>query len=178
MAQFYSAKRRVTTRQIITVEATDLDPFGQGVARHNGKTLFITGLLPTERAEITLTEDKRQYARGQVKRRLNDSPQRVEPRCPHFGICGGCQQQHASTELQQKSKSSALARLLKHDVSEIIAGEAWGYRRRARLSLSFQPKTERLEMGFRKAGSSDIVDVKHCPVLVPHLEVLLPKVRI
>ena len=178
MAQFYSAKRRVTTRQIITVEATDLDPFGQGVARHNGKTLFITGFLPTERAEIPLTEDKRQYARGQVKRRLNDSPQRVEPRCPHFGICGGCQQQHASTELQQKSKSSALARLLKHDVSEIIADEAWGYRRRARLSLSFQPKTERLEMGFRKAGSSDIVDVKHCPVLVPHLEALLPKVRI
>ena len=101
MAQFYSAKRRVTTRQIITVEATDLDPFGQGVARHNGKALFITGLLPTERAEITLTEDKRQFARGQVKRRLNDSPERVKPRCPHFGVCGGCQQQHASTELQQ-----------------------------------------------------------------------------
>lgn len=106
MAQFYSAKRRVTTRQIITVEATDLDPFGQGVAHHNGKTLFITGLLPTERAEITLTEDKRQYARGQVKRRLNDSPARVAPRCPHFGVCGGCQQQHASTELQQKAKAA------------------------------------------------------------------------
>lgn len=106
MAQFYSAKRRVTTRQIITVEATDLDPFGQGVARHNGKTLFITGLLPGERAEITLTEDKRQYARGQVKRRLNASPERVEPRCPHFGVCGGCQQQHASTELQQKVKAA------------------------------------------------------------------------
>ncbi|WP_044859112.1 TRAM domain-containing protein, partial [Enterobacter ludwigii] len=89
MAQFYSAKRRVTTRQIITVEATDLDPFGQGVARHNGKTLFITGLLPTERAEITLTEDKRQFARGQVKQRHNDSPDRVKPRCPHFGVCGG-----------------------------------------------------------------------------------------
>jgi 23S rRNA (uracil1939-C5)-methyltransferase len=104
MAQFYSAKRRVTTRQIITVEATDLDPFGQGVARHNGKALFITGLLPAERAEITLTEDKRQYARGQVKRRLSDSPERVVPRCPHFGVCGGCQQQHASVGLQQKVK--------------------------------------------------------------------------
>lgn len=106
MSQFYSAKRRVTTRQIITVEATDLDPFGQGVARHKGKTLFITGLLPGERADITLTEEKRQYARGQVKRRLNDSPERVMPRCPHFGVCGGCQQQHASTELQQKVKAA------------------------------------------------------------------------
>ncbi|WP_296271995.1 23S rRNA (uracil(1939)-C(5))-methyltransferase RlmD [uncultured Enterobacter sp.] len=177
MAQFYSAKRRVTTRQIITVEATDLDPFGQGVARHNGKTLFITGLLPSERAEITLTEDKRQYARGQVKRRLSDSPEREVPRCPHFGVCGGCQQQHASVDLQQKSKSSALARQLKHEVNEIIAGQPWGYRRRARLSLSYQPKTERLEMGFRKASASDIVNIKQCPVLVPQLDALLPDVH-
>ena len=110
MAQFYSAKRRVTTRQIITVDVTDLDPFGQGVARHDGKALFIPGLLPDERAEITLTEEKRQYARGQVKRRLNDSPQRETPRCPHFGVCGGCQQQHASVALQERSKSNALAR--------------------------------------------------------------------
>jgi len=177
MAQFYSAKRRVTTRQIITVEATDLDPFGQGVARHNGKALFIAGLLPNERAEVTLTEDKSKYSRGQVKRRLNDSPERVTPRCPHFGVCGGCQQQHASVALQQSSKSTALARLMKHDVNEIIAGQPWGYRRRARLSLSYEPKTQKLAMGFRKAASNDIVDVKLCPVLVPHLEALLPHLR-
>ncbi|TCD25697.1 23S rRNA (uracil(1939)-C(5))-methyltransferase RlmD [Lelliottia amnigena] len=177
MAQFYSAKRRVTTRQIITVEATDLDPFGQGVARHNGKALFIAGLLPNERAEVTLTEDKSKYSRGQVKRRLNDSPERVTPRCPHFGVCGGCQQQHASVALQQSSKSTALARLMKHDVNEIIAGQPWGYRRRARLSLSYEPKTQKLAMGFRKAASNDIVDVKQCPVLVPHLEALLPHLR-
>ncbi|WP_421532856.1 23S rRNA (uracil(1939)-C(5))-methyltransferase RlmD [Lelliottia amnigena] len=177
MAQFYSAKRRVTTRQIITVEATALDPFGQGVARHNGKALFIAGLLPNERAEVTLTEDKSKYSRGQVKRRLNDSPERVTPRCPHFGVCGGCQQQHASVALQQSSKSTALARLMKHDVNEIIAGQPWGYRRRARLSLSYEPKTQKLAMGFRKAASNDIVDVKQCPVLVPHLEALLPHLR-
>lgn len=177
MAQFYSAKRRVTTRQIITVEATDLDPFGQGVARHNGKALFIAGLLPNERAEVTLTEDKSKYSRGQVKRRLNDSPERVAPRCPHFGVCGGCQQQHASVALQQSSKSTALARLMKHEVNEIISGQLWGYRRRARLSLSYEPKTQKLAMGFRKAASSDIVDVKQCPVLVPHLEALLPHLR-
>ncbi|WP_336993886.1 23S rRNA (uracil(1939)-C(5))-methyltransferase RlmD [Lelliottia amnigena] len=177
MAQFYSAKRRVTTRQIITVEATDLDSFGQGVARHNGKALFIAGLLPNERAEVTLTEDKSKYSRGQVKRRLNDSPERVTPRCPHFGVCGGCQQQHASVALQQSSKSTALARLMKHDVNEIIAGQPWGYRRRARLSLSYEPKTQKLAMGFRKAASNDIVDVKLCPVLVPHLEALLPHLR-
>lgn len=177
MAQFYSAKRRVTTRQIITVTVNDLDTFGQGVARHNGKALFIPGLLPQESAEVVITEEKKQYARAQVKRRLNDSPERVTPRCPHFGICGGCQQQHASVELQQRSKSAALARLMKHDVVDVIAGEPWGYRRRARLSLSYQPKTQQLQMGFRKSASSDIVDVKQCPVLAPQLEALLPDIR-
>lgn len=76
MAQFYSAKRRTTTRQIITVSVNDLDSFGQGVARHNGKTLFIPGLLPQENAEVTVTEDKKQYARAKVVRRLSDSPER------------------------------------------------------------------------------------------------------
>lgn len=177
MAQFYSAKRRVTTRQIITVTVNDLDPFGQGVARHQGKALFVPGLLPQEQAEVVLVEDKKQYARAQVKRRLNDSPQRVAPRCGHFGVCGGCQQQHASIELQQQSKRAALSRLMKRDVDDIIAAEPWGYRRRARLSLNYQPKTQQLQMGFRKANSSEIINVVQCPVLAPQLEALLPAVR-
>lgn len=177
MAQFYSAKRRVTTRQIITVTVNDLDPFGQGVARHNGKALFIPGLLPQEKGDVVITEDKKQFARAQVKRRLNDSPERETPCCPHFGVCGGCQQQHASVALQQRSKSAALSRLMKCDVAEVIADTPWGYRRRARLSLNYLPKTQQLQMGFRKAGSSDIVDVRQCPILVPQLEALLPRVR-
>lgn len=177
MAQFYSAKRRVTTREIITVTVSDLDPFGQGVARHHGKTLFINGLLPDERAEIKITEDKKQYARGQVKRRLSDSSEREKPRCPHFGVCGGCQQQHVSVALQQHSKQAALARLMKHEVDAVLSASPWGYRRRARLSLNYQPKTQHLQMGFRKAGSNDIVEVTQCPVLVPTLEAFIPAVR-
>ncbi|MFP8444493.1 23S rRNA (uracil(1939)-C(5))-methyltransferase RlmD [Citrobacter braakii] len=177
MAQFYSAKRRVTTRQIITVTVNDLDPFGQGVARHNGKALFIPELLPQESAEVVITEDKKQFARAQVKRRLNDSPQREVPRCPHFGVCGGCQQQHASISLQQRSKSAALSRLMKCEVSDVIADTPWGYRRRARLSLNYRPKEQKLQMGFRKSASSDIIDVKQCPILVPQLEALLPHIR-
>lgn len=177
MAQFYSAKRRVTTRQIITVKVTDLDPFGQGVARHEGKALFVAGLLPGETGEVTLTEEKRQFARGTVKKRLSDSPERVAPRCPHFGVCGGCQQQHASVSLQQESKSRALGRMMKRDVDEVIAGPEWGYRRRARLSLAFTPRTQKLQMGFRKANSSELVDVHHCPILAPRLEALLAPLR-
>ena len=85
MAQFYSAKRRTTTRQIITVSVNDLDSFGQGVARHNGKTLFIPGLLPQENAEVTVTEDKKQYARAKVVRQNEDS---VAFRVPGYRLIG------------------------------------------------------------------------------------------
>lgn len=112
MAQFYSPNRRVTTRQTINVTVTDLDPFGQGVARHQGKTVFVPAALPDEQAEVRLTEDKRQYARAELKRLLTRSAQRVKSRCPHFGVCGGCQQQHADVALQQRSKSTALQKLI------------------------------------------------------------------
>jgi len=179
MAQFYVAKQRVATQQRMTVTIDELDPFGQGVARHKGKTIFVAGALPGEQAEIMLTEDKRQFARGKVKRLLSRSPARVAPRCPHFERCGGCQQQHAEVELQQQSKTQALSRMLSQAaaqtiaVEEVIAGESWGYRRRARLGLQWQNKAQRLQMGFRQEASNDLVDIQHCPVLVPELEALL-----
>lgn len=184
MAQFYSAKQRVTTRQRITVTIDALDPFGQGVARHQGKTLFVTGALPGEQAEVTLLEDKRQYARARVTRLLSQSPARVTPRCPWFGVCGGCQQQHVAEALQQSSKAQALARMLSHStqqpvvVEEIIAGAAWGYRRRARLGLQWQPKKQQLYMGFRQAASNELVDIARCPILAPELEALLLPVKL
>ncbi len=165
MAQFYSPKRRVTTRQssqIFTVTVSDLDPFGQGVARHDGKAVFVPGVLPGEQAEIQLTEDKRQFAKGKLKRLLSRSPQRVAPRCPHFGVCGGCQQQHADEALQQQSKAAALVRMIARETGvtpqqePVIAGPEYGYRRRARLSLAWQPKQQRLMMfstgGLQRAG--------------------------
>ncbi|RRW71877.1 23S rRNA (uracil(1939)-C(5))-methyltransferase RlmD [Pantoea dispersa] len=179
MAQFYSAKQRVTTKQRLSVTIDELDPFGQGVARHNGKTLFVSGALPGEQAEVILTENKRQFARGKAKKITQPSPQRQQPRCIHFGVCGGCQQQHVSVALQQESKARALGRMLSQEaalpvqVDEIISAAPWGYRRRARLGLQWLPKQQRLQMGFRQAGSNDLIDVTQCPVLVPELEALL-----
>ncbi|MGK3127120.1 23S rRNA (uracil(1939)-C(5))-methyltransferase RlmD [Candidatus Pantoea formicae] len=179
MAQFYSAKQRVTTKLRITVTIEDLDPFGQGVARHKGKAMFVSGALPGEQAEVTVIEDKRQYARAKATKIINPSAQREKPRCVHFGVCGGCQQQHAAVALQEASKARALSRLLSQDtplpvhVDEIISGQSWGYRRRARLGLQWQPKQQRLQMGFRQAASNDLVELKQCTVLAPQLEALL-----
>ena len=183
MAQFYTAKQRVTTKQRITVTIEDLDPFGQGVARHQGKTIFVRGALPGEQAEITLTEDKRQFARAKVTRLLSSSPARVTPRCPHFNTCGGCQQQHVDVVLQQQSKAQALSRMLSKEaqrvvaVDEVIAGEPWGYRRRARLGLQWQNKSQQLRMGFRQEASNDLVDIQQCPILTPELEALITPLR-
>lgn len=180
MAQFYSAKRRVTTRQIVTVTVHDLDGLGQGVARHNGKALFISGALPGEQVEVDIVEDKRSWARGKTRRIITKSSERVTPRCPHFSQCGGCQQQHVSPALQQSSKAKALARLLSQqtgleaEVDLVIAGEPYGYRRRARLGLSYQPRSKTLQMGFRQAGSNDLVSLTQCPILKPELNALIP----
>ncbi|EHD20295.1 MULTISPECIES: 23S rRNA (uracil(1939)-C(5))-methyltransferase RlmD [Brenneria] len=183
MAQFYSPNRRVTTRQTITVTVDSLDPFGQGVARHQGKTIFVAGVLPGEQAEVRLTEEKRQFAHGKLKRLLTSSPQRVAPRCPHFNDCGGCQQQHADIALQQHSKASALARLMARETgveappAAPIAGPSYAYRRRARLALYYQAKQQRLLMGYRRAGSHELVDIRACPILRPELEKLLAPLR-
>ncbi|MEC5344476.1 23S rRNA (uracil(1939)-C(5))-methyltransferase RlmD [Brenneria populi] len=183
MAQFYSPNRRVTTRQIITVAVDSLDPFGQGVARHQGKTIFVAGALPGEQAEVQLTDEKRQFAHAKLKHLLTRSPQRVAPRCPHFNVCGGCQQQHADIALQQRSKSSALLHLMARETGvsapagDPICGPAYAYRRRARLALYYQAKRQRLLMGYRQAGSHDLVDIRACPILRPELEALLAPLR-
>ncbi|MEH0875183.1 23S rRNA (uracil(1939)-C(5))-methyltransferase RlmD [Pectobacterium cacticida] len=188
MAQFYSPNRRVTTRKTVpaknlTVTVSSLDPFGQGVARHEGKTVFVTGVLPGEQAEVQLTEEKRQFAQAKLHSLLTVSPQRVEPRCPHFTHCGGCQQQHADIALQQHSKMAALARLMTRETGvdlpdvSLISGTPYGYRRRARLALYFQAKAQRLLMGYRRTHSHDLVDIDACPVLRPELDALLQPLR-
>ncbi|MBS9437812.1 23S rRNA (uracil(1939)-C(5))-methyltransferase RlmD [Photorhabdus noenieputensis] len=179
MVQFYSPNRRIVNRHIITVTADNLDAQGQGVARHQGKTIFVAGLLPGEQAQVQLTEEKRQFAKAKLVKRLSDSPYRVNPRCPHFGVCGGCQQQHVASDLQRESKASVLEHLIRRETGvtvsakPVILGPEYGYRRRARLGLHYQIKQRQLVMGFRQNQSNELVAIKECPVLRPELEQLL-----
>lgn len=179
MAQFYSPNRRTTSRSQITAVANSLDAAGQGVARIDGKTIFVAGLLPGEEAQIELTEDKRHFAKAKVIKRLSTSSQRVKPRCRYFNQCGGCQQQHADIALQRESKANALVYLMQRETgvdmptASVISADAYGYRRRARLGLQFHIKSKQLVMGFRQLQSNTLVDIKSCPVLSPELDILL-----
>ncbi|SQI41913.1 23S rRNA (uracil(1939)-C(5))-methyltransferase RlmD [Leminorella richardii] len=179
MVQFYSPSRRKAIQQKLIVTPYELDTQGQGVARHEGKTIFVTDALPEERVEVRIYEDKRSYARAKTVRRLSSSDQRVVPPCLHYGVCGGCNQQHASSALQQKSKSHALSQLFLRETGlsvqqeEAIFASDYGYRRRARFGLQYSTKEKRLVMGFRQQMSNDVVNIAHCPVLEPELDALL-----
>ncbi|MBK5072094.1 23S rRNA (uracil(1939)-C(5))-methyltransferase RlmD [Budviciaceae bacterium CWB-B4] len=179
MAQFYSPGRRKATPQTINVIPHELDTQGQGVARDNGKTIFISGALPQEQVEAQIYENKRNYSKAKAIRILSPSPQRMTPPCSHYGICGGCNQQHVSTDLQHSSKSKALSQLFKRETGldptqgTVIFAQGYHYRRRARLGLQYQVKQQRLQMGFRQKASNDLVEMTECPILVPELEQLL-----
>ncbi|HEF8772424.1 23S rRNA (uracil(1939)-C(5))-methyltransferase RlmD [Providencia manganoxydans] len=179
MAQFYSPNRRTTQRRQITVTIDSLDAAGQGVTRSDGKAIFVAGLLPDEQAIIELVEEKSRFAKAKVVKRLTTSPSRVKPLCRYFNQCGGCQQQHIDIALQRSSKANALQYLiaretgLQKEAQPVIFGEAYGYRRRARLGLQYQHKNQHLVMGFRQTQSNTLVDIKQCPVLHPDLDKLI-----
>lgn len=181
MVQFYSPKKRPAKKQamILEVTASALDANGQGIAHAEGKTIFVKGLLPQETARIRLTEEKRQFAKGEVIKRLTTSEQRIKPHCEYYDRCGGCQQQHVPIALQRTTKASVLSHLIKRETGVIIsaepviAGAEYGYRRRARLGLRYQPE-KGLVMGFRQERSNDLVMIKKCPVLKTQLNDLLP----
>ena len=147
---------------------------GRGVAHIDGKVTFIPGALPEEQVEFHYTYVSRKHDEGEVDAVLDVSPQRVEPRCEHFGICGGCSLQHLGSEHQIAYKQQALLDALQRlggvspeEIAEPLVSEPWGYRRKARLGVKYVQKKGRVLIGFRERGSSFITDVRRCPVLHP-----------
>src|SRR5438067_1867665 len=131
----------------LTVEIDSLDAEGRGVARKpDGKVLFVEGALPGERARVAIVERKRRHEFARALAIENASAERRAPRCPHFGICGGCVTQHATLEAQLAAKQDwllqNLARIGKvtpERVNAPISGAEWAYRHRARLSVRRVP---------------------------------------
>lgn len=167
----------------VQAQIIDLTHEGDGVARVDGKTVFISGALPSEDVRFVYTERKRNYDRGKLVEILNASPDRVVPECPHADVCGGCSLQHLKAEKQihfkQKILLDNLQRIGQVDpeqVREPITGPLWGYRRKARLGLKYVTKKEKQLIGFREAASRYLADLSVCKVLDPavgeHLEAI------
>ncbi len=167
---------------IALVESLDHD--GRGVAHVEGKTVFIDGALPGEQVEYSVYRKRPTYDQAQVSRILRPSAQRVTPRCPHFGVCGGCSMQHLDSTAQTAAKQRVmedalwhLGRLRPDTIFPAIHGPFWGYRYRARIGVRLVPKKGGVLVGFHERRSSYIADMRSCEVLPRSISDLLPKLR-
>ena len=155
----------------VTVESLSHD--GRGVAHVDGKAVFIDGALPGEEVSFLYTGRSRRYDEGRVCEVFSPSEHRVEPRCAHFGVCGGCSLQHMAPSQQILSKQQTLLDNLERighvrpeTVLPPLTGPHWHYRYKARLGVRHVHKKGRVLVGFREKRRSYIADLARCEVLV------------
>ncbi|MEO8752686.1 MAG: TRAM domain-containing protein, partial [Casimicrobiaceae bacterium] len=173
----------IVSANILAIES--LDQEGRGVAHVDGKAVFVEGALPGERVTAVTLKEKPNYTIARVDKIMRASASRVVPRCPHFGVCGGCTLQHAHPSLQiaakQRALEEALARIGRVQPEVMlppIEGPAWGYRFRARLSVRHVAKKGGVLVGFHERKSSFVADMTECHVLPMKISQLLPELRV
>jgi 23S rRNA (uracil1939-C5)-methyltransferase len=161
-----------------------LDHEARGVTRLDGKTVFVEGGLPGECVEYSCHRKKPTYEVARVERIVKASADRVEPGCPHFGVCGGCSMRHLDPAAQVAAKQRLLESSLWH-LGRLVAGRIFapihgssrGYRFRARLSARLVPKKGGVLVGFHERKSSYVADMRQCPNLPKHVSDLLMPLR-
>jgi len=161
-----------------------LDHEARGITRQEGKTVFVDGALPGETVEYASFRRKPSYELAHLVRVLRPSVARIEPRCPHFGICGGCAMQHMDPAAQVAAKQRVLENSLWHvgrvrpeTILPPVHGAPWGYRHRARLGVRCLVNKGGVLVGFHEWRSSYIADIRTCDVLAPHVSALLMPLR-
>jgi 23S rRNA (uracil1939-C5)-methyltransferase len=171
----------------LKVESLDLE--AQGVAhRADGKVVFIDGALPFEVVSAQVNRKKANWEAATLTHIYKESPQRVKPGCPHFGLhagaCGGCKMQHLEPSAQVAVKARTLEDNLWHlgkvkpeVVLRPIHGPTWGYRYRARLSVRNVHKKGVVLVGFHERKSRYVADMQTCPILPPHVNAMLMPLR-
>ena len=165
-----------------TVSIVDLSLDGRGVARwpeghaNAGKAVFVSGALPGETVSVQQTARSRHFDEAKTLEVIEASPDRVEPRCPHFGTCGGCVLQHFAEERQIESKQRVLLENLQRighvspqSVLPPLRGDSWGYRRKGRFSVRRVEKKDKTLVGFREQDPRFVADIGECHVVVPQL---------
>jgi 23S rRNA (uracil1939-C5)-methyltransferase len=142
---------------------------GYTVARLDGKVVMLKGAIPGETVEAEVLQEKKDYSVAEAREILEPSPERLDPPCPYFGVCGGCQVQYASYPMQVRMKeevlASALRRIGKMDVTlaEPLTGSPWNYRHRGQFKISGG------RVGYFREHSRDIVDIDRCPLMVDEI---------
>jgi 23S rRNA (uracil1939-C5)-methyltransferase len=171
----------------LAVDALDIE--AQGVARRpDGKVVFIDGALPGELVSANVHRRKNNWEAATLTALHRESPQRVRPRCPHFGLhegaCGGCKMQHLQATGQVAIKQRVLEDNLWHlgkvkpeSMLRPIEGPAWNYRWRARFSVRHVRKKGTVLVGFHERKSRYVADIRECHVVPREVSDLLLPLR-
>jgi len=168
--------------QSLTVDS--LDQEGRGVARREGKAVFIEGALPGETVTCSTYRSRPSYEVATLGEVLKPSALRVTPRCRYFGKCGGCSLQHLDARAQIAVKQRVLEDSLWHigrvkpeQILPALDGPEWGYRHRARLTVRHVPKKGGALVGFHERRSSYVADMESCEIMPQRISRLLPALR-
>ncbi len=171
--------------QELEVHIENLTNEGSGVARVDGWVIFVPFALPGERVRCRIFRNHKNYSNADLVEVLEPSPERVQPVCPLFGTCGGCQYQHLDYAKQTEWKRRQVEELLRHmarlehPVLPVIASPArYGYR--SKITPHFhKPKSGEIgAIGFLRVGTRNaMVDVEQCPIAMPQLNEQLTVVR-
>jgi len=183
----YGGPRQQPKRQLqreTPVEVLSLSLDGRGVARPEGKTLFVRDALPGEVVEVEIEKSGKRFDEGRAISVITPCTSRVEPACPYYTQCGGCDLQHLDPEhaivLKQQELLTQLAKRAKIEPESVDAplcgSEKFGYRRAARIGINQRDSGEFL-MGFRRRGSNKLVDIEHCAVLTPKINMFIGALR-
>lgn len=173
---------------IIEIESLDMEARGVGHLHNEdgspGKVVFVEGALPGERVVFHSFRRKTRWEAATLVELLHESSLRVKPRCPHFGVCGGCAMQHLEPTAQVAAKQRVLEDNLAHIgkvdpemVLRPIHGPTWGYRYRARLSVRHVRKKGGVLVGFHERKSGFVADMRSCDILPPNVSNLLMPLR-
>jgi 23S rRNA (uracil1939-C5)-methyltransferase len=138
-----------------------------------GRAVFVPFTLPGETIDAHLVEQSESFGEASLNRVLTSSKDRVQPRCAHFGSCGGCNYQHARYPAQVQIKIDILQETLHRaaltSLPEIkaVTGDPWAYRNRTRLRIAELEGL--LQVGYNRRGSNDFLPIRECPILAPLL---------
>lgn len=161
-----------------------LDQEGRGVARSEGKVVFVEGALPGERVLARTVRRKPTWELAETVRVLRPSAMRADPPCAVFGTCGGCSMQHLEPRAQVAAKQRVLedclerlGRVRPQRLLPPIHGPSAGYRHRARLSARLVARKGGVLLGFHERRTHYVVDMHACPVLPPRISALIDPLR-
>ena len=172
----------------IYIESLDIEGRGVGHLLNEdgtpGKVVFVEGALPGETVAFQAFRSKKNWEAGRMTALLRESTLRVKPKCPWFGICGGCAMQHLEPAAQVAIKQRVLEDNLWH-IGRVkadmllrpIQGPDWAYRYRARLSVHFVAKKGGILVGFHEKKARFITDMTSCEILPKHVSALLVPLR-